>query len=69
MQMKHLNTSAKLSTVWGPSLSLARAPITPSTPAVGPGTGGEHDLFLSLSAMVLLSTSFSDHFTRVAVLS
>ena len=54
-----------------PSLSLARAPITPSTPAVGPGTGGEHDLFLSLSAIFFLSRLLfrSTQFAKMIVLT
>ena len=73
MQMKHLNTSAKLSTVWGLcslspclaiSLELLVGPAIsevlfnqpyPYTDTV-PGTGGEQDLFLSLSAMVMMDT-------------
>ena len=82
MQIKHLNTSARLSTVCGflsLSLSLSSALLTTSLDEVPlgpkyfhfkhqiffliqniflPGTGGEQDLFLSLSAM-LIKINFS----------
>ena len=56
MQMKHRKTSARLSTVCGflslSSLAAISPPAAaPVLPLLGPGTGGEQDLFLSRSAM------------------